>query len=211
MPREDRIDRPGRLQAIDTGAHSLEILGVKRDLPLPERLAENVRALREKAGLTQAELAKRAGVPRATWAHLESGAANPTLAVLDAVARAFHVSIEELVAQPRGAAAYFPREELVLKRRGDAEVRKLLPEPLPGVEIDRFGLPPGARMAGVPHLEGTREYLMCEKGEMELVVTGETYRLREGDVVAFRGDQRHAYANPGRTPAVGYSVVLMVR
>ncbi len=184
---------------------------MKRDLPLPERLAENVRALREKAGLTQAELAKRANVPRATWAHLESGGANPTLAVLDAVARAFHVTLEELVAQPRGAASYFPREELLVRKRGDAEIRKLLPEPLPGVEIDRFGLPAGVRMSGVPHLEGTREYLMCEKGEIELMVTGETYRLREGDVVAFRGDQRHGYGNPGRVAAVGYSVVLMVR
>lgn len=178
---------------------------------LAARLAANVRALRERTGLTQAKLAARAGLPRATWAHLESGAANPTLAVLDAVARAFQVSLEELVAQPRGDASYFPREELLVRRRGEAEIRKLLPEPLPGVEIDRFALPAGSRMTGVPHLEGTREFLTCEAGELTLVVTGETYRLREGDVVSFRGDQRHSYANPGAKPAVGYSVVLVVR
>ena len=45
---------------------------------LAARLAANVRALRERTGLTQAKLAARAGLPRATWAHLESGAANPT-------------------------------------------------------------------------------------------------------------------------------------
>jgi len=28
-------------------------------------------------------------------------------------------------------------------------------------------------------------------------------------VVVFRGDQRHAYANPGSTVAVGYSVVVL--
>lgn len=189
----------------------LELSRMRHDLPLPERLAENVRALRERAGLTQAQLAKRAGVPRATWAHLESGAANPTLAVLDAVARAFQVSLEELVAQPRSVASYVPREEILVKRRGEAEVRKLLPEPLPGMEIDRFALPPGGKMTGVPHLEGTREFLTCESGEIELVVTGETFRLREGDVVAFRGDQRHSYANTTKRPCVGYSVVLVVR
>jgi hypothetical protein len=27
----------------------------------------------------------------------------------------------------------------------------------------------------------------------------------------FRGDQRHSYTNPGRAPAVGYSVVLLTR
>ena len=58
-------------------------------------------------------------------------------------------------------------------------------------------LPPGARMAGVPHTPGTREYLTCERGTVELAVAGERYRLDEGDVVSFRGDQRHGYHNPG--------------
>jgi len=30
-------------------------------------------------------------------------------------------------------------------------------------------------------------------------------------VVVFRGDQRHSYHNPGRSPAVGYSVVVLAR
>ncbi len=70
-----------------------------------------------------------------------------------------------------------------------------------------MALPPGARMAGVPHTPGTREYLTCERGSVELVVAGERYRLGEGDVVVFRGDQRHGYHNPGHTSAVAYSVI----
>ena len=45
---------------------------------LPGRLAENVRALRSAQGKTQQQMAKLAGLPRATWANLESGSANPT-------------------------------------------------------------------------------------------------------------------------------------
>jgi hypothetical protein len=30
-----------------------------------------------------------------------------------------------------------------------------------------------------------------------------------GDVVVFRGDQKHSYENPGDRTAVGYSVVLL--
>jgi XRE family transcriptional regulator, regulator of sulfur utilization len=45
-------------------------------------LADNLRALREARGLSQQQIAEIAGVPRPTWAHLESGAANPTVAVL---------------------------------------------------------------------------------------------------------------------------------
>jgi hypothetical protein len=32
-----------------------------------------------------------------------------------------------------------------------------------------------------------------------------------GDVVVFRGDQRHSYANPDDRPAVGYSAVVLAR
>jgi len=42
-----------------------------------------------------------------------------------------------------------------------------------------------------------------------LAVGGEQWRLAPGDVMTFRGDQRHSYANPAARPAVGYSVVLL--
>jgi quercetin dioxygenase-like cupin family protein len=66
-------------------------------------------------------------------------------------------------------------------------------------------------MTGVPHTPGTREYLMCETGELVLVASGEEYRLAAGDVVAFRGDQRHSYVNPSARPSIAYSVVVIAR
>ena len=176
------------------------------------RLGENLVQLREARGLTQEQIARLAGVPRATWANLESGVANPTLAVLYRVAQALQVPLEELIATPRAAVQHFPSGSLPEKERGQGvRVRKLLPDPIPGMEIDRMELAPGSRMTGIPHTPGTREYLMCEEGKIVLVAAGETYSLAAGDVVAFRGDQRHSYANPGRTRAVGYSVVVIAR
>lgn len=175
------------------------------------RLGRNVRTLREARGLTQAQMAKLAELPRATWTNMESGAANPTLTVLDRVATAFQVTIEELVAAPRSEARHYRARDIVTKIRGAVTVRKLLPDPIPGMEIDRFDLPPRAKMSGVPHTPGTREYLMCESGEVVLVASGEEYRLSPGDVVAFRGDQRHSYANPGARAATAYSVVVIAR
>ena len=64
-------------------------------------------------------------------------------------------------------------------------------------------------MAGVPHRLGTREYLACESGRVELVVSGEKYVLSPGDVVVFRGDQKHSYANRGANAAVAYSAVVL--
>ena len=176
---------------------------------LADRLGRNIRALRETRGATQAELAKLAGVPRATWGNLESGAGNPTLQVLYRVAQALQVSLEELLTAPRASARHYPAASLTTKQRGPVSVRKLLPDPLPGMEFDRMELPPGARLTGIPHTPGTREYLACEAGQLVLIASGERFLLGPGDVVVFRGDQRHSYDNPGKKLAVGYSAVLL--
>ncbi len=64
---------------------------------LQKNLADNIRRLREAHGLSQQRMAELSGIPRPTWASLESGAANPTLVVLSKAAVALQVSIEELV------------------------------------------------------------------------------------------------------------------
>ena len=87
---------------------------------LAGRFARNVKQLRESRGQTQQQMAKLAGLPRATWANLESGSANPTLAVLQRVAEAFQVSLEELVAVPRASAQVYRRGTLPVRQRGAA-------------------------------------------------------------------------------------------
>jgi transcriptional regulator with XRE-family HTH domain len=173
------------------------------------RLGRNIRELRNARGLTQQRMAGLSGLPRATWANLESGAANPTLQVLHRVALALQVSIEELIAMPKAGARRYPRATLPTRQRGTVELRSLLPDPLPGMLIERMELPPRASLTGVPHTAGTREYLTCERGSIVLTASGERWSLEPGDVVVFRGDQRHAYANPGATLAIGYSVVVL--
>ena len=172
-------------------------------------LADNLRILREARGLTQAQLARRAGIPRPTWSNLESGAANPTLQVLVKVASALQVTLEELLSPPRATARFFAAACVPVKQRGKVTVRKLLPEALAGMEIDRLAMPPGSQMTGIPHTPGTREYLTCETGSLELTESGQCWRLEAGDVVVFRGDQKHGYRNPGRTTAIAYSVVAL--
>ena len=172
-----------------------------------DHLADNIKALRIARGLSQQQIAKAAGVPRATWTHLESGAGNPTLTVLVKIAGALQVRLDELLAPPSAAARHIAASELPVRQRGEVTVRKLLPESLPGLDLERMVLPPGARMTGVPHTPGTREYLTCERGAIELSAGGAAWTLEPGDVVVFRGDQKHGYRNAGNTTAVAYSVI----
>jgi transcriptional regulator with XRE-family HTH domain len=172
-------------------------------------LALNIRQLRQSRGLSQEQLARLSGVPRPTWSNLESGAANPTVAVLAKVAAALQVPVEELISPPKALAKLYPADSLPRKRRGGVSIRKLLPDQLQGLELDRMELPPGSQMIGVPHRLGTREYLACESGRVTLVVSGEKYELSPGDVVVFRGDQKHSYSNRGAETAVAYSAVAL--
>jgi transcriptional regulator with XRE-family HTH domain len=178
---------------------------------LSGRLAQNIKQLRHARGFTQQQLADLSGLPRATCSNLESGTANPTLQVLHALAKALQIPIEELVSVPRADVQHFPRGTLPMRTRGSVTVSTLLPDVIPGTMIERLEVPEGGRLIGTPHTPGTREYLSCEAGELELVAAGESFRLVPGDVVVFRGDQRHSYHNRGRKTAVGYSVVLFHR
>jgi transcriptional regulator with XRE-family HTH domain len=170
-------------------------------------LGRNIQALREARGQTQQQMAARAGIPRATWANLESGDANPTLAVLVRVAAALAVRLEELIEAPRAIGRLYPAASLAVRTRGEVTIRKLLPESVAGLELERMELPPAAAMGGVPHTTGTREYLTCERGRIELSAGGGRWTLEPGDVVVFRGDQKHGYRNVGGGTAIAYSII----
>jgi DNA-binding XRE family transcriptional regulator/quercetin dioxygenase-like cupin family protein len=179
---------------------------------LPSHLAANLRHLRGVRSLTQQQLSRLSALPRSTLAQLETGAGNPTLAVLSRIAAALRISIEELLSAPRARCHLYRKGTLPAQARGkggEAVVHKLLPDPIPGMEIDRIELAPRARMTGVPHRPGTREYLACERGRIALWTAGERLDLAPGDVAAFEGDRRHSYANEGDAVAIGFSVVTL--
>jgi transcriptional regulator with XRE-family HTH domain len=174
--------------------------------PLAQNLAANVRRLREDRGLSQQQMADLSGVPRPTWANLESGDANPTIGVLTRVADALQVGVEDLL-RSQHSITYYPARSLPERTNGKVRVRKLMPGGQPGMEIERLDLAPSSELAGKPHPSGTREYLTCEKGELELFAGGQTWKLKSGDVVAFRSETPHSYRNTGRTQTIAYSVV----
>ncbi len=188
------------------GMEALQDIG-----PLSNNLAANLRYVRQRRGLTQQQLAKLCGLPRSTVGQVETGSGNPTLGVLARIAGALQLSIEELLSPPHARCAVFRRGALPIVPRGKtgAVVQKLLPDAIPGMEMDRIELAAGARMTGVPHRPGTREYLTCERGKITLWTEGEKHELSPGDVAVFQGDQPHSYGNEGATAAVGFSVVAL--
>jgi transcriptional regulator with XRE-family HTH domain len=170
-------------------------------------LAENVRRLRESQDLTQTQLARRAGVPRATLSLLESGTGNPTLSVVLRVCQALSVRLDEALELRSLGTRVYRKDELPQRARGGCVVKKLLPENIDGLELERLQIPAGRTLVGVPHTAGTREYLCVDTGALELRIEGELHCLDEGDVAVFRGDQKHSYKNVSRREAKAFSVL----
>lgn len=62
-----------------------------------EQMAAKLKALRERRGLTQEQLAEKSGVSRTYLARLETGRQDPTLSTLEKLAKALGVKVGRLL------------------------------------------------------------------------------------------------------------------
>ena len=62
----------------------------------PTRVTNSLRAIREQAGLTQAEVARRVGVTRQTLIAIEQGKYSPSLEVAFQIAQVFGVGLDDV-------------------------------------------------------------------------------------------------------------------
>lgn len=177
---------------------------------IAEYLARNVTSARANRNLSQTQLADRSGVPRSTITHIESGQGNPSVANLARVAAALGVGLDELVSEPRSDQLLIKAADVptVMKAAGKVMIGKLLPDQIKGLEIDRMTFAPRGAMRGTPHVQGTKEYLHCLEGNVQVQVGSSRHVLEPGDVLAFAGDQRHSYLNAGPVEAAAISVVV---
>lgn len=122
-----------------------------------------IRLRRQQRGMSAAEMARRAGLSKATLSQLEAGNGNPTIDTLDAIAIALRIPIADLLARDADTGPVF--------RAGtDAEPgevsRELLRRISSGnsLEIWRLRIPPETELPGVPHATGTIEHLLIATG-----------------------------------------------
>lgn len=177
---------------------------------LSTNIAANLKRLRLARQISQQRLSELSGVPRPTLAHLESGAANPTLAVVLKVSEALRVRLEELLAQPEPIIVHTRGDQLPTRSLRGTRHRRLLAEANSALGFERIELTPRARWSVKAEGPGNRHHLFCEAGEVTIAAEGESCVLGAGESAAIGSGVGYAAQNGGRGVAVLFRVIAPV-
>jgi transcriptional regulator with XRE-family HTH domain len=102
------------------------------------RIGRHVRVLREKAAISQAQLAQKAGLSQRAVRELEAGRTNPSLATVVGVAGALGVGLDELVAAARDSSMAADWTRAAAADAVSVELTRQLPEPRMRARIFRL-------------------------------------------------------------------------
>jgi transcriptional regulator with XRE-family HTH domain len=174
-------------------------------------LCARVRQLRAERGWSLEALSQASGVSRSMLSQIERNQANPTLAVTLRIARAFGISLDDLITSP-GASSMVEvirANDHAYHYRSDENccIRTLSPLHLEkDVEFYEVRLQPGGALRSAAHFKGTREFLTVQKGRVRVQSGTDCEELEPGDSASYRADVEHALINIGRGDAVVFLV-----
>lgn len=159
-------------------------------------IAAALRRERELAGISLAELARRAGIAKSTLSQLESGTGNPSVGTVWALGVALGVPFSRLVEQPtpvvrvvrsgEGAGLRSDHADFTgtLLSAGSSRARR---------DIYLIELEPGASRDAHAHTPGSVEHLIVAAGRMRAGPASDPVELGPGDYATFPGDLPHRY------------------
>ncbi|MBL9059938.1 MAG: cupin domain-containing protein [Mangrovicoccus sp.] len=162
-------------------------------------VGRRLRALRLKANLSQADVAQRAGISIGALSQIERGVSSLRVRTLWPLAAVLDVEPSQLLGADSGL------NDIYCVRAGQ---RASLPVHSEGITKHLLS-PPGAALTGIwveiepgggtaeAYAHAGHEFGHVVEGEVELVIDGARYRLRQGDSFAFRSTLPHAFRNMG--------------
>lgn len=167
-------------------------------------IAAALRRERERAGISLAELARRAGIAKSTLSQLEAGNGNPSVETVWALGVALGVPFSRLVEQEPPAVRVIRAGQGPAIRSQQAEFTgTLLTAGAPHTRRDiyRIELEPGQVRDAEPHLSGSVEHLVVSTGRLRTGPISDPVELGPGDYARFPGDVPHRYEAlaPGTT------------
>jgi len=180
---------------------------------ISRHLGSRVKHLRAGRNWSLEALAAASGVSSSMLSQIEREQANPTLAVTLRIARAFGLTLGELLLLPGAASSVnvIRADDHTYHYRSDKDCRIRTLSPLnleKDVEFYEVRLKPGGALRSSPHFEGTREFLTVQKGRLRIQSADDTEDLNVGDSASYRADVPHALINAGKSETVVFLIVI---
>lgn len=166
-------------------------------------LGSLLRRVREGRGLSQRQLAKRAGISNATISLIELNAVNPSVGALKRVLDAVPIGLSEFFALESGTPrkVFYRAEELMEIGRGPVSYRQVGTD-LRGRSLQMLAerYQPGADSGKILLQHQGEECGLVIRGELEVTVGSEKAVLGPGDAYAFDSREPHRFRNVGSEP-----------
>ena len=159
-------------------------------------IAQSLQRERKRAGLSLAELARRAGIAKSTLSQLESGTGNPSVETLWALGVALNVPFGQLVQPARPAVQLIRAGEGPTLAAEHADYRAtLLASCPPHARRDIFvvTVQPGPPRESDPHMPGVVEHVVLSSGRALVGIAEEPVELNPGDYIAYPADVAHVF------------------
>lgn len=168
-------------------------------------VGERLQSIRKLKGLSQRELAKRAGVTNSTISMIEKNSVSPSISSLKGSWRHSHVDgrvFSEEILQEKPTQIVYKANELIDISDG-AVTMKLVGRAHPSRAIAFLNeiYPPGADTGEEMLTHEGEETGILVEGRLELVVGLETFVLEAGDSYYFESTKPHRFRNPFDAPA----------
>ena len=165
-----------------------------------------LQSIRKSKGLSQRELAKRAGVTNSTISMIEKNSVSPSISSLKKVLAGIPMSLVEFFSiefeQDSSPQIVYKADELIDLSSGSVSM-KLVGTPHQVRALSFLGetYPPGADTGDeMLNHEGEEAGVLVE-GRLELTVGSEIFILESGDSYYFESTKPHRFRNPFDQPA----------
>jgi transcriptional regulator with XRE-family HTH domain len=182
-------------------------------VPQPFDIGARLLVLRQERGLSQRELARRAGITNANLSMIEQGRVSPSITTLEKVLVVLELPLPEFFSSTIASSAeIFSRDSLTLIKRGGSEYR-LLPPPgdSDAPQLAQQTLAPGATSIGTWLGRKTWISGLVQSGELNLWLDGCSHSLHPGDGFQFHLKRPHKFSNETDTPVLVLLGVTVAR
>lgn len=144
------------------------------------------------------KVAELTGVSKEMLAQIEKGVSNPTVTTLWEIASGLNVSFSYFMEEEDKEITHIRYSEIRLLIETDDKMRvyPLFPyDNMRRFEVFTIELESGCNYKSLPHNEGIEEYIFVTKGQMEVIVGEDVYKLSCDDAIRYFANKPHCYRN----------------